>query len=54
MTQAEFEEAYVPPDLAVGVNDPLAAWEQFCSEARIIHNGVLHSPLELLGGQRIF
>jgi hypothetical protein len=48
------KEAYVPPDITVGVNDLLASWEQFCLEARIIHNGVLHLPQELLGGQRIF
>lgn len=48
------KEAYVPADITVGANDLHAAWQQFCSEARIIHNGVLHLSLEILEGQRIF
>lgn len=48
------KEAYVPSDITAGVSDFSNAWEQFCSEARIIHNGVLHLPSELSGEQRIF
>jgi len=48
------KEAYVPPDITVGVNDAQAAWVQFCAEAGIIHNGVLHLPPELPGEQGIF
>jgi hypothetical protein len=45
-------EAYVPPDITASVDDPVAVWSQFCLEAAITHNGILHCPpvvqLELL------
>jgi hypothetical protein len=37
-------EAYVPSDITASVGDPVAVWSQFCAEAAITHNGVLHTP----------
>lgn len=48
------KEAYVPPDITAGVNDPVAVWRQFCTEARIMHNGMLHSPPIIFGGPAVF
>jgi len=48
------KEAYVPPDITAGVHDPVAAWRQFCTEARIVHNGMLHSPPATFGGRAVF
>ncbi len=41
---ARDKEAYVPPDITAPPSDPVEAWQQFCSEARIAHNGVLQPP----------
>jgi hypothetical protein len=38
------KEAYVPEDIQAPVNDPLAVWQEFCSEARIVHKGIMHAP----------
>jgi hypothetical protein len=38
------KEAYVPEDITASVTDPIAVWQQFCSEAQIIHKGVMHAP----------
>lgn len=48
------KEAYVPPDITAPVDEPLAVWHQFCAQARISHNGVLHSPSTGLGAQFVF
>ena len=37
--------AYVPSDITASVSNPAAVWKQFCTEARIQHDGVLLSPL---------
>jgi hypothetical protein len=37
-------DAYVPGDIAAGVDDVVAAWQQFCAEARIVHRGTLFPP----------
>jgi len=46
------KEAYVPEDITFPATDPVAVWRQFCCEAKIIHQGVMHTPpplqLELL------
>lgn len=38
------KEAYVPDDINDEVSDPVSVWKQFCIEAKIYHEGVLHSP----------
>ncbi|HME00637.1 MAG TPA: hypothetical protein VKM93_25310 [Terriglobia bacterium] len=48
------KQAYVPPDITAPVDDPVAAWTQFCAEARITHNGMLHLALSASGGQPVF
>lgn len=37
-------EAYVPPDITCGPDDPVGVWEQFCVEANIDHRGRMHTP----------
>lgn len=41
------DEAYVPEDITAPVSDPVAVWQQFCIEARITHEGVMHAPSAL-------
>ena len=36
--------AYHPDDITAPWNDPVAVWAQFCAEARLEHNGVMHPP----------
>lgn len=36
-------EAYVPPDITASASEPVKVWRQFCEEATIRHNGVMHS-----------
>lgn len=38
------KEAYVPDDITAPVTDPVTVWQQFCLEAIIRHDGVLHQP----------
>ncbi len=38
------KEAYVPQDITANADDPIGVWKQFCNEAQIIHNGVMHTP----------
>lgn len=38
------KEAYVPEDIQAGADDPVAAWAEFCAEARIQHRGTLERP----------
>ena len=35
---------YYPSDITAPVNRPVEAWEQFCAEARIDHQGAMHAP----------
>ncbi len=37
------KEAYAPSDITASVSNPVAVWKQFCTEARIQHNGALLS-----------
>ena len=48
------KQAYSPSDITAPASDPLAVWNQFCEEARIQHNGVMHlpSPPELQSQRR--
>lgn len=41
--------AYVPSDITVTALVPLEVWVQFCSEAKMTHNGIMHPipPLQL-------
>lgn len=38
------KEAYVPDDITAPPSDPVLVWRQFCTEARIQHDGVMHPP----------
>jgi len=38
------KDAYVPDDITAPVTEPVAVWQQFCTEANIQHRGVLHRP----------
>ena len=38
------KDAYVPADITAHVNEPVAVWKQFCTEAKIQHQGVLFRP----------
>ena len=49
--QFKDKEAYLPEDITAPVTDPVAVWQQFCTEARITHDGVMQAPpfqMELL------
>lgn len=37
------KEAYAPEDLTAPVSEPLLVWRQFCTEARIRHEGTMRS-----------
>jgi hypothetical protein len=36
--------AYVPTDITAPASDPVAAWKEFCDEAKIVHEGIMHRP----------
>ena len=38
------KEAYRPIDITAAADDPVKAWNEFCTEARMHHNGCMHSP----------
>lgn len=38
------KEAYVPDNITAPVSEPVAVWEQFCTEARTTHIGSLAQP----------
>ncbi len=38
------KEAYVPKDITAAVDNPIDVWQEFCSEAKIRHNGFLERP----------
>jgi hypothetical protein len=38
------KDAYVPTDITQPATSPVAAWKEFCAEAKITHQGVMHSP----------
>jgi len=38
------KEAYVPDDITAPPTDPVSVWRQFCAEAKIKHDGVMHPP----------
>lgn len=38
------KKAYVPRDITARPTEPLKAWEEFCDEANIKHEGDIHSP----------
>ncbi|MBM3518170.1 MAG: hypothetical protein FJX56_09965 [Alphaproteobacteria bacterium] len=38
------KRAYAPIDITALAGDPLAAWAQFCAEAKITHRGSMHPP----------
>jgi len=38
------KDAHVPDDITAPASDPLAVWEQLCSQARIEHRGRLAPP----------
>ena len=38
------KEAYEPQDITAPASDPVNVWTQFCAEADIHHDGVMHAP----------
>lgn len=38
------KQAYVPEDITSAIGDPVEVWKQFCTEAAIVHEGVLRAP----------
>ena len=38
------KDAYVPHDITQPATDPVAVWQEFCSEAKIEHRGIMHTP----------
>jgi len=38
------KDAYVPDDITQLATNPVAVWTEFCAEAKITHNGVMHPP----------
>ncbi len=38
------KEAYAPNDITAPATDPVAAWQEFCVEAKLTHNGTLATP----------
>lgn len=38
------KEAHVPDDVNAPVSDPVAVWKEFCTEARIRHDGGMQPP----------
>lgn len=38
------KEAYVPDDITAEASDAVAVWRQFCSEAKLTHNGSMAEP----------
>ena len=38
------KQAYVPQDITASWAEPVEVWEQFCVEAGIEHDGILHNP----------
>ncbi len=45
MDEYRDKHAYVPGDITAEWDDPVAVWEQFCSEVGIAHEGSLRSPV---------
>lgn len=43
------KEAYAPDDITATVADPVSVWQQFCTEAGIIHDGKLAEPAAIQG-----
>lgn len=39
------KQAYVPKDVTAEWNDPVRAWQEFCAEAKITHQGTLAAPI---------
>lgn len=38
------KNAYVPEDITASASNPVAVWQQFCKEARLVHLGRLMEP----------
>lgn len=38
------KDAYAPKDITAMVGDPVGVWEQFCTEARMTHDGKMDPP----------
>jgi hypothetical protein len=43
------KQAYEPDDITANPNDPIQAWQQFCQEATIKHNGRMYPPPPVQG-----
>lgn len=38
------KQAYIPNDITAPIDRPLDVWKQFCLEAKINHDGLMHHP----------
>jgi hypothetical protein len=47
--QFKDKEAYEPIDVTAAADDPVQAWQQFCQEAKIEHQGRMHPPPPVQG-----
>ena len=36
--------AYVPADITQNWDQPVAAWDQFCAQAKLRHDGMMRAP----------
>jgi hypothetical protein len=43
------KQAYEPEDITAAPDNPIQAWQQFCQEATIQHNGRMHPPPPIQG-----
>lgn len=43
------KQAYIPPDITALATEPEKVWEEFCQEAKLIHNGTMAPPHTQLG-----
>ena len=43
------KEAHAPNDITVTAMNPVAVWQQFCAEAKLIHDGTMNNPPTLQG-----
>jgi hypothetical protein len=38
------KDAYVPKDITATLDEPVKVWEQFCTEAKVVHSGQMGEP----------
>lgn len=38
------KQAYIPPDITAPATQPERVWDEFCQEAKVVHNGTMAPP----------